>query len=136
MTLRLRSGSTDAVEGLEELLAGIDDAQIDAEVLLEDLAHQVGLAVAQQPGVDEDAGEPLAERALQQCRDDRGVDAAAEPADDALVVGDPRGDARGGLLEQSATSPVAPDAADLERSGRASAAGFGVCATSGWNWRP
>ena len=43
--------------------------------------HLLGLVLAHHAVVDEDAGEPVADRAVDEQRGGRGVDAAGEPAD-------------------------------------------------------
>ena len=64
----------------------------------EHLDDLVGLAQPQQPGIDKDAGELLADRLMQQNRRDRGVDPARQAANDAPAP-DPRADALDRLLE-------------------------------------
>ena len=62
MVLRLSSGSADAGELAEEQRAGVDVDQRDVEVAAEQVDHLLGLAEAEQAGVDEDAGELVADR--------------------------------------------------------------------------
>ena len=77
MILRFVSGSLTPASAVEEPLLRVDDDEPDAggrDVVALDL---LGLALAQQAVIDEDAGELLAHRALDQRRGDRRVDAAA-----------------------------------------------------------
>ncbi len=80
MILRLRSGSSCAGQLGEEALLGVDVDQRDAE-LLEGRDDLLGLVQPHQAVIDEDAGQLLADRLVDEQRRDRGVDAAGEPAD-------------------------------------------------------
>ena len=91
LALGLRVG--DAGQRVEEPLARVDDPQLHAGRGDEVLLDLLGLALAQQPVVDEDAGQLVADGALHERGRDRGVDAAGQPADDPLVA-DLRADAR------------------------------------------
>ena len=62
--------------------------------------------------VDEDAGQPIADRAVDEQRRDGRVDAAAQPADHPPVA-DLRADPRGRLLDERRHRPVAGAAADV-----------------------
>ena len=84
LALGLRVG--DAGERVEEAVGGVGDPQLHAGGGDEVLLDLLGLALAQQPVVDEDAGELVADRPLHERRRDRGVDAAGQPADDPLVA--------------------------------------------------
>ena len=84
--LALLLGVADPGERVEEALLGVDDVQVDAGGGHEVALDLLGLALAQQPVVDEDAGEPVADRALHEGRGDRGVDAAGEAADRPAVA--------------------------------------------------
>src|SRR4030095_13144539 len=74
LALLLRVG--DAAQLAEEQLAGVVGAEVDAEVVAESALDQLALVLAQQPVVDEDADELLADRLVEQRRDDRRVDSA------------------------------------------------------------
>ena len=60
--------------------------ELDAGGGHEVLLDLLGLALAQQPVVDEHAGEPVADGPLDERRGDRGVHAAGQPADGAAVA--------------------------------------------------
>ena len=81
MILRFSSGSVTPASAVEELLGGVDDVQLDAGGGDEVALDLLGLALAQQPVVDEHAGELVADGPLHERRGDRGVDAAGQPAD-------------------------------------------------------
>ena len=70
----------------EEPLPRLDVDQRDVEVLAEGLHDLLGLALAEQAVVDEDAGQLLADRAVHEQGRDGRVDAAGQPADDPLVA--------------------------------------------------
>ena len=82
--LRLRL--VDPGEPGEESLAGVDVDQLDAEALTEGVDDLLGLALAQQAVVDEDAGELLADRPVHERGGGGRVDPAGEPADHAAVA--------------------------------------------------
>ena len=83
LALLLRLGH--AREPREEPLLRLDVDERDVEVAAERLDDLLGLVLAQQAVVDEDAGELVADRLVHEQRRDRGVDAAGEPADDPLA---------------------------------------------------
>ena len=70
------------------------------------------LVLPHQAVVDEDAGELVADRLVDQHRRDRGIDAARQAADDAALA-DLLADRRDRLLAVGAHGPVALDAGDL-----------------------
>ena len=75
-----------AAQLVQESLGGVHDAQIDLEMIAKDFADAVALAGAQQAIVDENAGEPVADGAVEQGCDHRGIDAARQAANDPAVV--------------------------------------------------
>ena len=79
-------GVGDAGEAGEEAFAGVDHDQVHPEVALKRHTQQLGLALAQQAVVDEDAGQLVADRAVDQRGRHRRVDAAGEGADDPPVA--------------------------------------------------
>ena len=84
--LALLLGVLDAGQPGEEPLAGVDHDQVHAEVALERLPQELRLLLAHQAVVDVDAGQPIADRAMDERRRDGRIDAARQRADD-LAVG-------------------------------------------------
>ncbi len=84
MALALRVGHA----GEQRLVAllGVDVHEVDVELVAERRDDLLGLVQAQHAVVDEDAGELVADRAVQQRGDDARVDAAGQAADDAGVA--------------------------------------------------
>ena len=82
------------------------------EVAAEGLDDLLGLVLAQQAVVDEDARELVADRLVHEQRGDRGVDAARERAEDALGA-DRGADARDLLLDDRRGRPRRRRAGDL-----------------------
>ena len=64
MILRFSSGSLTPASASRKRFCGVDDVQVDAGRGDEVALDLLGLALAQQPVVDEDAGQPVADRAL------------------------------------------------------------------------
>ena len=112
MVLRFCFGVFDAVEGGEEAVAFVGVDQRDVVVVAEEGDDLLGLALAHQAGVDEDAGELLADRLVDQDGGDRAVDAAGEAADD-LGVADPGADRRDRLVLVGGHGPVAGEAGEV-----------------------
>jgi hypothetical protein len=82
MILRFVSGSVTPASLVEEALLRLHVHERHVEVAAEGLDDLLGLALlAQQPVVDEDAGELVADRLVDEQRGDGGVDAARERAD-------------------------------------------------------
>ena len=111
--LLLRIG--DAGQLLQETLAGVHHPEIDAEVPPEGLFDLVPLVQPEQSMIDEDAGEPVADGAVDQDGRHRGVHPARQPADH------PRGRARPSRWIRATSlstkwpgGPVGRAAADLE----------------------
>ena len=109
LLLRVR----DAVEGGEELRFRVDSDHVRAEVLPEHGHHVVALVEAQEARVDEHADELVADRRVQQRRDDRRVDAAREPEQHAILA-DLRAHVVEVLGDDVLRSPARLAAADLE----------------------
>ncbi len=80
MIFRFVSGSSTPGQPRQEPLLGVDVDQRDPEAL-ERLDHLLGLVQPHQAVIDEDAGQLLPHRAVDEQRRDRGVDAAGEAAD-------------------------------------------------------
>ena len=92
--LALALGIDDVVERAEEPVARLHVHEVDRELAAERLLHLLGLAQAQQAGVDEHARELVADRLVHERGRDRGVDAAGQPADHALACRPGRGSRR------------------------------------------
>src|SRR5690606_3968504 len=75
----------DAFERREEALLGVDSDHVDAEMLAEHGHDLVALAEPEQAVIDEDADELIADRRVQERRDDGRVDAARQREQHALV---------------------------------------------------
>ena len=110
--LALGLGIGDAGQRGEEALAGVDDDEVDAGRVDEVLLDLLGLALAQQPVVDEDAGELVADGLLHQGCCDGGVDAAGERAEDP-VLADLLADRRDEVVDDVGRGPVGRDAGAL-----------------------
>ena len=78
MILRFSSGSLTPASASRNCFCGVDDVEVDAGGGHEVALDLLGLALAHQPVVDEDAGEPVADGALHERGGDRGVDAAGQ----------------------------------------------------------
>ena len=112
--LALELGVADAGELAQEQRAGVDVDQRDVEVAAEQVDHLLGLAEAEQAGVDEDAGELVADGLVEEQGGDGGIDAAGEAADHAAVA-DLGADAGDRLLAVGVHRPVAGEAGDAEQ---------------------
>ena len=130
MIFRFCSGIGDAGEPIEKQLRRVDEHQRQLQPL-EALADLRRLVEPQHAVVDEDARQLVADRAVDDERRDRRIDAAAQRADDAAA----RRPARGSRAVASSTndaivqSPVQPQTpyAKLRRISRP----LSVCTTSG-----
>ena len=118
MIFRFCSGSIDPGERRQERSGGVDHLELDAGGGDEVLLDLLGLALAQQPVVDEDAGEAVADGPLHERRGDRRVDAAGQPADGPAVA-DLLPDPRHLLLDDvDAWSRSGRQPASLEEAGQ------------------
>ena len=86
MILRLPSGLVTPDSASRKRRRGIDGDQLGAGGGDEVALHLRALARAQQPVVDEDTGQPVADGALHQRGGHRGVHAAGQPADRPAVT--------------------------------------------------
>ena len=100
-----------ALKGADEGIAGIDMDERDVVVAAEQGDDLVGLVEAHQPVIDEDTGEPFADRLVDQDGGDGGIDAAGEAADHAAVA-DLFPDPGNRLLAERRHRPVAGKAGD------------------------
>ena len=103
----------DAFERLEIAVGGVDADDLDAQVLGERRHHLVAFVPAQQAGVDEHAGQLVADRLVQQRGDDRRIDAAGQPEDD-FVVADLLAHARDLVVDDVLGRPQRAAAADVD----------------------
>ena len=127
MILRFSSGSVTPSSAFEEPLGGVDDLEVDAGGGDEVLLDLLGLALAQQPVVDEDAGQPVADGPLHQRGGHRGVDPAGQPADGALVA-DLGADRLDRLLDDVDHGPGRPAAGRVVQEVLAAPPGRARCA--------
>ena len=109
--LALLLGVGDALERARKRSCACDVDERHAEVAAEGLDHLRGLVLAEQAVVDEDAGELVADRLVDEQRRDRAVDAAREAAEHALGA-DARADPLDLLLDHRGRRPRRGDAGD------------------------
>ena len=72
-------GISDSLERREKLCVGVDTYYPDAEMSVECIHHLIALVQAQQAVIDKNARQLIPDRFMQQCSDDRGINAAGEP---------------------------------------------------------
>ena len=131
--LALVLGIGDARELLQEPVRRLHVDERHLEMPAERLLDLVGLVLAVQAVIDEDARQLISDRPMHEQRRDRRVDAARERAEH-LGVADLIADRVDGALDDVRRRPVGQQPARRRRgtaSGRSRP--FGVCATSGWN---
>ena len=105
-------GVGDALQLVEELVAGIHVDELDAEVALERLHHLVALVLAHETRVDVDAREVGADGAVHECGGNGRVDAARQSAYGAFVT-DLRANGCHLFVDDRRHRPVARDAGKL-----------------------
>ncbi len=113
-TLALGLGIGDAGQRTQELPAGINHPEVDAEMLSEGLLHLFPLVEPEQPVVHEDAGETVSHGAMDQRRGHRGVNAARESANNPCRRINGFLDSRDFALNEVARGPVRMRATDAE----------------------
>jgi len=135
MILRLVSGSETPASSPRKQVARLHVDQGDVVVVAEQGHHLLGLVVAQQAGVDEDAGQLIANGLMDEDSGDGGVHPAGQAADHPALthLGADLGDH---LLTERGHGPVAGQACDLVGEVAQHLGAAGVWATSGWNWTP
>ena len=111
--LALLFGVGDARERVHEAVHGVDDHELEAHVLFEGFADLFAFVLAKEAVVDEDAGELLADGAVDEGRGDRAVDAAREAEND-FFFADLIADLGDGFGDVVAHDPVGVAAADVE----------------------
>jgi hypothetical protein len=114
--LALLLGIRDARQAREEQFARVAVNQRDVVVAAEQAHHLLRLARAQQPVVDEDAGELVADGLVNQDGRDGGIDAARQAADDAALA-DLGADAFDGLGAEGRHRPFGLAARDAVGEG-------------------
>src|SRR5262249_11950941 len=110
LALLLRLG--DAGQAFEEQTGRVPMDERDVVVVTEQRHHLLALALAQQPVVDEDAVQLVADRFVNKHGSNRGIDAAREAADHAALA-DLLADARDRLLLKCSHRPVAGATDDM-----------------------
>ena len=110
--LSLLFGIGDAGEFGKKQVAGVAMDKRDVVMAAEQLDDLLGLARAQHPGVDKDAGQLVADRLVQQRRRDRRIDAARQAQHDVAVT-DLAADAVEDLRVKHRHRPVAAAAGNL-----------------------
>ena len=110
--LALLLGIVLAAQRVEKARFGVDADDLHAEVVGEDLHDLVAFVEAHEAVIDEHAGELIADRLVQQRRDDRGIHAAGE-AEQHLALAHLRAHARDGVVDDVADAPERLAAADL-----------------------
>ena len=110
--VRFSSGSETPGEPREEALLRLHVHERHAEVARERLDDLLRLVLAQEPVVDEDARQLVADGLVHEERRDRGVDAARERAEHALAP-DSRADPLDLLLDDGGGRPGRRDVRDL-----------------------
>ena len=110
LALLLRVGH--AGERSQERVARVHAVDLDAEMPRERVHDLIGFAQSQQARIDEDAGEFVADRAMDERRGDRGIDAARQPENHRIGV-DFRANPGDRLTGVTRHCPVAGTAADI-----------------------
>ena len=105
-------GLGDACERAQEGLARLDVNQRDVELVAEQPHHLFTLPRPEQPMIDEDAGELVADRLMDQHRGHCRIDAARQPADHAALA-DAGADRLARLGAERRHRPVALQPGDL-----------------------
>src|SRR5690349_7981243 len=110
--LALLLGVFDAMERFEKSVLRLNMNERNIVGIAEQRHDALALAEAKKPVIDEDAGELLADRLMDQHRGDGGIDATGQPADH-LALADLAADLVDRLLLERAHGPVAGAAGDL-----------------------
>ena len=135
MNLRLASGSVEPGEAAEEQVRGVHMDERDVVMVAEQADDLLGLVRAHQPVIDEDAGQLVADRLVDQHRGDRAVDAAGKAADHPALadLGADVGDLGGADIRPSSSRRRRPQTWRTKLA--SSLPPSGVWTTSGWNIR-
>ena len=103
-----------ALETLEEVLGGVDDGQVDAQVLLEVALDLLALVEAHDAVVDEHGPEAVADGLLHQLGGDGGVDTTGNGAENLALGPDEGADAGNLLVQEAVHGPVLGALADAD----------------------
>ena len=114
MIFRFCSGSVTPARRDQERVGGVHEVERQVQLLAEPLLDLVRLVVPQQPVVDEDARQTIADRAVHQHRGDGGIHAARQAADHLAGRAHLLPDALGRFLDERGDRPVAAAAAHVE----------------------
>jgi hypothetical protein len=104
----------DSLERGEKARRCVDGHELDAEVATHRLLHLLALVQTQQPRIDEDAGELIADRAMHERRGHRRIDAARQAADH-LRAANLLPNLADLVLDERARSPARRRTADVEQ---------------------
>ena len=110
--LALRLGVVEPLERADEFFRRVDMDERDVEMAAEEADHLVRLALPHQAVVDEDAGQLVADRLVDQHRRHRRIDPAGKSADHPAFA-DLGADAKNLLLAEGGHGPVALESGDL-----------------------
>ncbi len=110
--LALLLGVGNALQSLEETRRGVDVFQPDVKIVAEEVLDRLRLAGAEEAVVDENAGQLVADGAVEQNGGHGGIDPAAESEDDALLP-HPLANLGAGLLDERAHRPILLATADI-----------------------
>ena len=111
--LALLLGVFDLGELAEEEVGGVNGVDVEAKLAAQVLLHFLKFVFAQDSVVDEDAGELVADGAMDEDGSDGGIDAAGESADHAAVA-DLFADGFDGFVDEALRRPVGSESADVE----------------------
>ena len=118
--LALALGILDTVERLEKTCLGIDADNMHAHVFGEGRHDLIAFLMAQQSVVDEHAGEFVADGAMQQRRDHRGIDTTGQ-TEQHFIIADLLADGANTFVGDIAGGPQCVAAADLTDKARKNA---------------
>ena len=111
--LALELGVGDPREAVEEAVGRVHGGQVEPQVLAELGLDDLALAFAEQPVVDEDAVQAVADRPVHERGRDRAVDAAGEAEHDLALIADLRAHLLDLAVDDRARVPVAGEIAHL-----------------------
>ena len=133
--LRFSSGSTTPRSRVRNRSLASTKTRLHAKCATEDIAHQISLAEAQQAVVDKDRGQAVADRAVDERRRHRRIDAAAE-TEQHPAIADRSWICRMAVSMKCSAVQFVRQSQTSTRKLRSRSRPSGVWATSGWNWMP